>query len=302
MNAASPGSGWLTPIRRRALADGFWLLAIVSLVAYLVIFVLPLWVGLDGHAYWEAWQGSSLYSAAPATRDAFLYSPLFAESIRPLAALPWPLFLGSWIVIQALVFAWLLQPVPGRWFLVAYLACVPEILEANVNGLYALMIVLGFRWSASWAFALITKIAPAVGLLWFAVRREWGRLLIPLLVTGLLAALSYLIWPTPWSEWLAFLSGNAGAGGSKTILLIPRLVLAVAVVGLGAWTGRRWTVPLAVVLASPVFFLNTLTVLAAVPRLRAMGPAGPARPFRLARRGPRPAASGSSSAGSAPGG
>lgn len=302
MNAPSRGSGWLTPIRRRALADGFWLLAVVSLVAYLALFVVPRWLGLDGHAYWLAWQGSSFYAAPPASRDAFLYSPLFAELIRPLAGLRWPAFLGTWIVLQALVFAWLLRPVPGRWFVVAYLACLPEILEANVNGLYALMIVVGFRWSASWAFALITKIAPAIGLLWFAVRREWGRLLIPLLVAGLLAGLSYLIWPTPWSEWLPFLVKNANAGGSKTALLIPRLVLAVTVLCVGAWTGRRWTVPVAVVLASPVFFLNTLTVLAAVPRLRAMDPAGPAAPLRPARPAAHLAGPGPSTGRSAPGG
>lgn len=282
MKAAStpwlgPRAGaWLTPVRRRALRDGFWLVAVASLVAYLALFVLPHWVGLDGHAYWQAWQGPGLYTAPPASRDAFLYSPVFAQLVRPLAGLPWAGFLGVWVIVQAAIFVWLLRPLPGRWFVVAYLACLPEVFEANINGLYALMIVLGFRWSASWAFALITKIAPGLGLLWFAVRREWRQLATPLLLTAALSVLSYLVWPSAWRDWLAFLGQNGGAGGDKTAYLIPRLVLAAIVVAAGARTGRTWTVPVAVVLASPVLFLDTLTVLAAVPRLRRAVPAAAA--------------------------
>ena len=41
-------------------------------------------------------------------------------------------------------------------------------------------IVLGFRWPFTWAFVLLTKVTPGVGLLWFAVRREWRSLAIAL--------------------------------------------------------------------------------------------------------------------------
>ena len=249
-------------------------MALVALVGYLALFVLPRWVGLDGHAYWQAWQGpGGLYAAPPASKDAFLYSPVFAQLIRPLASLPWPTFLAVWMLLQAAVFAWLLRPLPARWFVVAYLACLPEVLEANVNGFYALMVVLGFRWSVGWAFALVTKITPGLGLVWFAARREWRALAAPLLLTAALAVVSYAVWPAAWHEWIAFLGANIGSGGDKTAYLLPRLVVAAVLVAAGARTERRWTVPLAVALASPVLFLDSFTVLAAVPRLANLGPA-----------------------------
>ena len=266
---------WLTPIRRRALRDGLWLVAVVALVAYLGLFVLPHWVGLDGHAYWQAWQGpGGLYAAPPASTDAYLYAPVFAQVIRPLALLSWPGFLAVWMALQAAVFAWLLRPLPGRWLVVAYLACLPEVLEANINGFYALMIVLGFRWSATWALALVTKITPGLGLIWFAARREWRPLVAPLLLTAVLVAVSFIAWPAAWGDWVGFLARNSGSGGDKTAYLVPRLVAAAVLVAAGARTERRWTVPLAAAVASPVLFLNSFTILAAVPRLQRERPAG----------------------------
>jgi hypothetical protein len=259
---------WLPSQRRRAIRDGIWLVAAVGLIGYLATFVIPLWLGQDGHAYWQAWQEPTLYGAAPASKDAFLYSPAFAQLVRPLALLPWPAFLGAWIGLQALAFGWLLQPLPRPWFVLAFLACLPEILEANVNAFFALAIVLGFRWSASWAFPLLTKVAPGIGLLWFAVRREWRPLAIALGATAAIALVSFAVWPAAWVDWQAFLLTNAGAGGGKTFLLPLRLAAAVLVVIVAARTNRRWALAPAVVLASPVLFLNTLTILAAVPRLR----------------------------------
>jgi hypothetical protein len=262
---------WLPAHRRRAIRDGLWLLAVVALIAYLAAFVVPLWLGQDGHAYWQAWQGPSLYAAPPASADAFLYAPIFAQLVRPLALLPWPAFLAAWAVIQAAVFYWLLRPLPRAWFVLALLACLPEVLEANVNGLLALAIVLSFLTPASWAFPILTKVAPGVGLIWYAVRGEWRALAVALGAVGIAVAVSFAIWPAAWFAWLAFLGDNLGAGGGKTSLLPIRIAFAALVVAWGARTDRRWALAPAVVLASPVLFLNTFTILAAVPRLRRVG-------------------------------
>ncbi len=48
-------------------------------------------VGWDAHAYYVAWSGG-LYEELPETRDAYNYSPLFAQVIWPLTLLPWPAF------------------------------------------------------------------------------------------------------------------------------------------------------------------------------------------------------------------
>jgi hypothetical protein len=47
--------------------------------------------GYDSHAYWLTRRGSR-YLAAPGRHDAYLYSPAFAQVIRPLTLLPWPVF------------------------------------------------------------------------------------------------------------------------------------------------------------------------------------------------------------------
>ena len=84
-------------------------------------------------------------------------------------------------------------------------------------------IVLGMRWPAAWAFILLTKISPGVGLLWFAVRREWRNLAIALGVTSAIAAVSFVLAPNLWSDFLAasflddpvigaYVTGNPTAG------------------------------------------------------------------------------------------
>ena len=64
----------------------------------------------------------------------------------------------------ATLFALLLPPVAA------------EINAANINFPMGLAIVAAFRWPALWAFPLLTKVTPGVGVLWFAVRREWRAL------------------------------------------------------------------------------------------------------------------------------
>ena len=110
-----------------------------------------------------------------------------------------------------------------------------------------------------------------MGLLWFVVRGRCRAWLTALAVAAALAAISYAWWPDPWQAWVALLTSGTGGGDWY---FPARLVVAVGVVVRGARTDRRWTVPASLVLASPILFLNTLTILAAVPRLSR----SPARP------------------------
>ncbi len=256
---------WLTPARRRALSHGL-ALGLVLMVGYYDVLVLAGYAGLDAHAYWAAWR-HDLYGIAAAHPDAYLYSPAFAELLWPLTRLPWEVFLVVWATGMTAVFAWLLRPLPPVWFVPCLLLCLPEALEGNVNALLALTVVAGFRHPAAWAFALLTKVSTALGLVWFAVRGEWRALVAPLALAAAIAAVSYLVRPDLWHSWLALLAGGA-AGGGGNWLFPARLIGGVVLVGWGARGGRRWTVPVGVVLGSPILFLNTLTILAALPRLR----------------------------------
>src|SRR6185369_17822292 len=125
-----------------------------------------------------------------------------------------------------------------------------------VNLLIAAAIALGFRYPATWAWVLLTKVTPGVGLVWFVVRREWRSLAIALGVTAGLVAVSLAIDFPLWREWLERdLLASLRQPPDQPQIAIPllvRLPLAVAIVAWGAATDRRWTVPLAATLALPV--------------------------------------------------
>jgi hypothetical protein len=142
-----------------------------------------------------------------------------------------------------------------------------EVAGGNVSLLLAVAIVLGFRWPATWALVLLTKITPGIGLLWFAIRGEWRSLAIALGATAAIGAVSYVTIPDAWPRWFEVIVANAGKGGtwaSVPIPLLVRLPAAVALVVWGARTDRRWTVPVASMLALPALWYGGISMLLAV--------------------------------------
>jgi hypothetical protein len=142
-----------------------------------------------------------------------------------------------------------------------------EIAGGNISLLLAVAIVIGFRWPATWALVLLTKITPGIGLLWFVVRGEWRAFGIALGATAAIAAASYLVLPDAWPRWLEVVVANAGKGGTWASVPIPlwmRLPAAVALVVWGARTDRRWTVPVASMLALPALWYGGISMLLAV--------------------------------------
>ena len=118
---------------------------------------------------------------------------------------------------------------------------------------------------------LLTKVTPGIGLLWFVVRREWRELGIALGATVLIVATSAIFMPRAWLDWFNLLIGLAGRDGTWAAVPIPFLVrmpAAIAVVVWGARTNRRWTVPVAGMLALPALWYGGLTMLLAVIALR----------------------------------
>jgi hypothetical protein len=146
-----------------------------------------------------------------------------------------------------------------------------EMWGGNVHLLLALAIVVGFRYPAAWAFVLLTKVTPGVGLLWFAVRREWRSLAVAVGVTALIAAGSWLVDPAAWMAWLQMLTREAGKPSSPNSIPIPlvlRLAAAALVVTYGARTDRRSFVPIAAWIALPNVWLGSVTMLIAVVALQ----------------------------------
>ncbi len=224
--------------------------------------------GQEAFCYWFA----SLY-APYAHSDwtqpiAYVYSPAFLQAMAPLTALPWPLFFGVWTAVLLGAVRFLTGP---RLFAIGALLAAVELAGGNISLLLGVAIVIGFRWPAAWGLVLLTKVTPGIGLLWFAVRGEWRSLGIAFGATLAVIAVSYSMMPWAWAEWVSVLTNIAGRNGTWAAVPIPlllRLPVAAAVVVWGARTDRRWTVPVASMLALPALWYGGLTMLLAVVALQ----------------------------------
>lgn len=226
---------------------------------------------MDGHAYWAAWRHPTLYGLAPRALDAYLYSPAFAQVVAPFALLPFPAFAVVWWGGAVSAFLWLLHPLRWYWRLPCLVVCGFELQVGNVHALLAVMLALGLRRPGLWAFAVLTKVTPAIGLLWFAARGEWRSLARPSDVTAVVVGCSALLAPHLWIDWVSFLLASRHSPAATGLLnagtLPVRMVLAALLVVWGARRDRPWVLAIAVPLATPLVGLATLTVLAALPRL-----------------------------------
>jgi hypothetical protein len=256
-------------VRDRLLRDGFVILSVVFVLLRLLA-IRPWADSVDAYAYWTTRDGVFYDAATTGRIGAYLYSPAFAQLLTPLVWLPLAAFTAVWTAINSATLWWLL----GRWALpsLLFLPIAFEIVSGNVHLLYAAAIVLGFRWPATWALLLLTKVTPGIGVVWFLARREWRSLAIALGATAAIAAVSFVLDQAQWGRWADLLRSDAASAGSASfatvgwylpIGLAPRLVAAVVVVIVAAATDRRWLLPVGVVLAMPVVWLNSLAVLAA---------------------------------------
>lgn len=261
-------------LRLAALETPPWVGLVVAVLAWLLVVAFsepwgrPWGTGQDARCYYQATLGDPYLHSSWNDPIAYVYSPAFLQLVSPLTALPWPAFMAVWTAV--LIGA--LRYLTGSRLLAAGLLfpfTAMEVAGGNISLLLALAIVIGFRWPAAWALVLLTKISPGIGLLWFAVRREWRSLGIALGATALVAAASWVTMPDAWARWLEVIVDNvsAGRGGTWASLPVPlwiRLPLAAGLVVWGARTDRSWTVPVASMLALPALWYGGLSMVVAV--------------------------------------
>ena len=198
------------------------------------------------------------------TIGAYPYSPAFAQVLWPLNQLAWPLFVAAWTAL--LIGAAYLLTGP-ELFLVGLAVGAMEIAGGNISLLIAVAIVAGFRRPWAWSLVLLTKITPGVGLLWFLLRREWRHLAIALGATAAVAAVSLLLAPQAWRDWIALLAANTGKGGTWAAVPVPLLVrgpIGVLLIAWGAPRNQRWVVPVGAMLALPALWYGSFSMLLAV--------------------------------------
>jgi hypothetical protein len=276
VQTAGRGITGLLHRNRRALRDALILIGLLRAFVYFVVQGIHPWTfaGIDARAYWGIDLAHPYAGSAVGEYSTYLYSPAFAQFLSPLYVLPFEAFFVLWTAASIAVLYWLVRPWPWA-LLILFLPWTYELFVGQVHLFIAAAIVLGFRWPSLWAFNILTKVTPGIGLLWFLVRREWRPLGIALGTTLAIVAVSFVLAPTAWFDWYAFLRGSTGSGE----LLYPRIAAAAIIVTAGAVTGRRWTIPVAVWLALPVVWIESWVILLAIIRLRE--PAPPLVPVRL---------------------
>jgi hypothetical protein len=275
-------------IRDRLGLDLFIVVAVVGVV--LRLFAVSPWTPwvLDMHTYWATGAGFNYTHSNPYVIGAYLYAPAFAQAISPLTILPWPWFAAIWTALIAAVLVWLV----GRWAFPVLLfsgAVALELYLGQIDVFIAAAVVIGFRYPAVWAFPLLTKVAPGIGLVWFVARREWRNLAIAIAATVVVSAISALFAPQLWHDWYDLLRRSVTdrqvvEGAYLAIPVWARLPFAVAIIAWGARTNRHWTVPIGVLLAMPILWLNVFTLLVAVIPLRSEPGLTPARAWLLRER------------------
>jgi hypothetical protein len=200
---------------------------------------------------------------APYSAYGFVYAPPVAQAIYPFVQLPWPVFFGAWTALLVLALAAVAGPAAPIVILAPLIAL--DLNVGNVNIILALAVARGLTVPGSWSAVLFTKVTPAIGIGWFVATRRWHELGLALGVAGAIAAVSFVLAPGLWFDWVGTLTETSAAtGSSHTVLLLVRVTIAATLVVWGARTGRPWAVGVAAFAAIPFPWPTTVSLLLAV--------------------------------------
>jgi hypothetical protein len=219
-------------------------------------------VACDASAYYYA--PSELYGTRAEGVPYYAYSPAFAALIAPLRLLSFDAFVWVWFGLHIAALLYL----RAGWFL-AIPGINEDVIRGNVTVFIALAAVVGMRYGSAWAFPLLTKVLPGVGIVWHLARREWGHLAWASGATVGIVAAGVIVHPDLWSDWFAMLAG--ASDHPQRFPLVLRLPIAVAIVAYAGLTSRSWLVPVGMLMAWSFISPPVLMVLAAIPLLRQRG-------------------------------
>lgn len=232
-------------------------------VVGVIWFSWTLWMGLlpgyDAFAYWSVDLDHLYPTSTLIYTGAYRYSPVFAQLIDPFGAVPWVWFFFAFLVVDLLA----LTVLGGRWALALLLipSVTAEVHLANIDLLLALAVPAGLVFPPAWIALALTKLTPAIIVLWFAARGEWRSFLIVVLGTLAIALPSLVLTPGLWADWYRISTQLAGGSfGASEISPIPRLIAAAVIVVIGARRSWRWTLAVAAVLGMPGLDFKTATI------------------------------------------
>jgi hypothetical protein len=168
----------------------------------------------DAHAYFDAASrlnhGQPLYPAGidPSSNLVYLYPPLLAVALRPLALLPYPVFALAWeaIVIGSFVLLIIQLGADRRVWLAIGVLGIPigwalSVAQAHVP--MTLLLAIGQPWSV--ALAANVKLFPALAAIWWLGRHDY-QAFFAFLAWSMLIGLAQLL--LEWNGTIAFLQGG----------------------------------------------------------------------------------------------
>jgi len=257
----------------------------------LVIVAMNRWaVPADEHAYWLAArrliEGQPLYdpTVTVITPYAYLYPPPLAQALVPIAyVVPSALFSLGWIVAMGIALWWLAgRDVIRALAMVAFLPIAVEFWFRNVHLFLAVLVVLGLRhWSGWFAVGAAIKVSPGLGIPFLVLRGQWRPAIVATLVGLGLLALSVVLSPDAWRQYIEFLRG-LDPSGQSAFVPIPLPIRALVALGLAVAAGRipGWrgevVLVVAITVALPSLWFTGLSLLAAaVPIIRGRTGAAP---------------------------
>ena len=228
------------------------------------------WVGGDAHAYWLAGRTAHPYGGTPGRPNAFLYTPVFAQAMRVLAGLPFPVFAALVMVASSVTYWWLARPLVWWWRAPVLMVCWTEVLTGNIHAFLAAALVVGvMRRGEALSLPALTKQAPAgVGVLWHLCRGEWRPVVRASVASLVLVGVSWLLSPELWGEWFRFVTSSSGAAPGN---LWVRVAVGLALAVYAATSNRPGLLAVAYWLTLPMAgfrLVQPMAVMVAAVRLR----------------------------------
>ena len=249
------------------------LLFIVSAALCMTVLALLTITGgdpVDAFSYWQT-DPTNPYPLDK-TEFQFGYSPVIAQLWAPLFQLPLEAFVFLFRLVEVIGLVVLTGPLAGAFIFTTPMAS--EVNAANINMFLGVVMVLGFRWPALWAIALLTKPSMGVGLVWFLLKGEWRKAAIPVAIAAGLSLVSFVYKPSLWFQWVEWIQhGTAQVGEWPYPYPIQvRLPIALLIVAWAARTNRPWGVVLGSALALPrLYYISPALLVAMVPLIPWLG-------------------------------